>query len=106
VLATRSTHQAPYRIVDPNFAPAPRCRLGAEILPNGSVPLWKRRGVASLAPDREGHEGLNGCVPWGHTGPLTGECSVQTYNEDSDAIHESASIIIKDSELSESEGKR
>jgi hypothetical protein len=51
--------------------------------------------VASLAPDREGHEGLNGCVPsrWGHTGPPTSlrECSVQSYNEDSDAIHESAS---------------
>jgi hypothetical protein len=44
---------------------------------NGSVPLWKRRGVACLAPDREGHAGLNGCVPWGHTGPQTRECSVQ-----------------------------
>ena len=29
-------------------------RHGVE--PNGSVPLWKRRGVASLAPDRVGHE--------------------------------------------------
>jgi hypothetical protein len=26
---------------------------------NGSVPLWKRRGVACLAPDRERHEGLD-----------------------------------------------
>jgi hypothetical protein len=29
-----------------------RRRHGFE--PNGSVPLWKRRGVACLAPDREG----------------------------------------------------
>ena len=47
-------------------------RHGVE--PNGSVPLWKRRGVACLAPDREGHDGLYGCVPWDHTGPWTREC--------------------------------
>ena len=50
-------------------------RHGVE--PNGSVPLWKRRGVACLAPDREGHEGLGRCVPWDNTGPVTRECSVQ-----------------------------
>jgi hypothetical protein len=52
-------------------------RHGVE--PNGSVPLWQRRGVACLAPDREGHAGLNGCEPWGHTGPLARECSVQDF---------------------------
>ena len=47
-------------------------RHGVE--PIGSVPLWKRRGGACLAPDREGHDGLYGCVPWDHTGPWTREC--------------------------------
>ena len=64
-------------------------RHGVE--PNGSVPLWKRRGVACLAPDREGHEGLNGRVPWGHTGPgPLSDKGVQraSYNENSNAIRE------------------
>jgi hypothetical protein len=55
-------------------------RHGVEPTRNGSVPLWKRRrGVACLAPDREGHEGLARCVPWDNTGPgpMTRECSVQ-----------------------------
>ena len=42
-------------------------------------------------PDRVGHEALNGYDTRGRTGPLARECSVQSYNEDSDAIRESAS---------------
>jgi hypothetical protein len=42
-------------------------RHGVE--PNGSVPLWQRRGVACLAPRSCGTRlgGPNGCEPWGHT---------------------------------------
>ena len=60
-------------VLDRGSRPLSR-RHGVE--PIGSVPLWKRRrGVACLAPDREGHDhGLYGCVPWEHTGPWTGEC--------------------------------
>ncbi len=45
-------------------------------------------------PDRScqcGTRGLNGCEPRGHTGPLARECSVQSYNKNSDAILESTS---------------
>ena len=49
-------------------------RAGATVNgPVGSVPLWKRRGVACLAPDLVGHEASDGCVPWDHTGPMTSE---------------------------------
>jgi len=42
-------------------------------------------------PDHVGHEALYGYDTRGRTGPLARECSVQFYDEDSDAIHESAS---------------
>ena len=62
-----------------------RRRHGVE--PNGSVPLWKRRGVACLAPDqRVGHVGLNGCAPWETHRARDKGVQRASLNENSDAI--------------------
>ena len=73
---------------------------GSELLSGATVSSRKAQSRCGSAgellawrPDRVGHEALNGYDTRGRTGPLARECSVhwQFYDEDSDAIHESAS---------------
>jgi hypothetical protein len=85
---------APIKLRIGSWIRTSRRRHGVE--PKGSVPLWKRRGVACLAPDHVGHvtrgplggPGLSrGVTP----GLMQGSAACKPYNENSNAILESAS---------------
>ena len=71
-------------------------RTGATVTESSRMAQSRHGSAGELLawlPIVTGHEGLGWCVPWDNTRPLTGECSTPraSYNENSDAILESAS---------------